>query len=176
MIRLIRSRPDRILHPCLEPKHEDELCQAPADEENLHEPILNEHPNIVPYNVMPTSDGHFILAVGNDSQFRKFCAFAGTPELADDPRFATNALRCENRRVLYDELLPPLTRQKTKDEWIDGLAALVRENGAATAKVHSRLDAIEASLSALSTELRNGQSGSTSPGRSRSRCSSGCSP
>lgn len=86
--------------------------------------IGNEHPNIVPYNVMPTSDGHFILAVGNDSQFRKFCAFAGTPELADDPRFATNALRCENRRVLYDELLPPLTRQKTKDEWIDGLAAL----------------------------------------------------
>jgi hypothetical protein len=50
---------------------------------------------------------------------------------------------------------------------LDGLAALVRENGAATAKVHSRLDAIEASLSALSTELRNGQSGSTSPGRSR---------
>ena len=44
---------------------------------------------------------------------------------------------------------------------LDGLAALVRENGAATAKVHSRLDAIEASLSALSTELRNGQSGST---------------
>ena len=86
--------------------------------------IGNEHPNIVPYNVMPSSDGHFILAVGNDSQFRKFCSFAGAPELADDPRFVTNALRCENRRVLYDELLPPLTRQKTKDEWIDGLAGL----------------------------------------------------
>ena len=44
---------------------------------------------------------------------------------------------------------------------LDGLAALVRENGAATAKVHSRLDAIEASLSALTTELRNGQGGSS---------------
>ena len=86
--------------------------------------IGNEHPNIVPYNVMPTSDGHFILAVGNDGQFRKFCDFAGAPELADDPRFVTNALRCENRRPLYDEILPPLTRQKTKDQWIDGLASL----------------------------------------------------
>ncbi|MEX0921216.1 MAG: CaiB/BaiF CoA-transferase family protein [Rhodovibrionaceae bacterium] len=86
--------------------------------------IGNEHPNIVPYNVLPSSDGHFILAVGNDGQFRKFCTFAGAPELADDPRFVTNALRCANRRPLYDEILPPLTQRKTKDEWIDGLAQI----------------------------------------------------
>ncbi len=86
--------------------------------------IGNEHPNIVPYNVLESSDGHFILAVGNDGQFRKFCTFAGAPELADDPRFVTNALRCANRRVLYDEILPPLTRQKTRDEWIGGLAEI----------------------------------------------------
>ncbi|MHA1600219.1 MAG: CaiB/BaiF CoA transferase family protein, partial [Alphaproteobacteria bacterium] len=53
----------------------------------------NEHPNIVPYKVMPCADGHFILAVGNDAQFRRFCEFAGAPELADDPAYVTNAQR-----------------------------------------------------------------------------------
>jgi len=52
--------------------------------------VGNEHPNIVPYNVMATSDGHVILAVGNDGQFAKFCGFAGEPALAQDPRFITN--------------------------------------------------------------------------------------
>ena len=45
----------------------------------------NEHPNIVPYKTMPATDGYFILAVGNDSQFAKFCAEAGRPELARGP-------------------------------------------------------------------------------------------
>ncbi len=83
----------------------------------------DEHPNIVPYRVVPAADGHLILAVGNDSQFRKFCTFAGVPELADDPRFVTNSLRVENREALY-ALLPEVTRQKTLQEWLDGLAAL----------------------------------------------------
>ena len=61
--------------------------------------VGNEHPNIVPYNVLPSSDGFIILAVGNDSQFQKFCDFAGAPELAKDPRFATNEARVKNRRV-----------------------------------------------------------------------------
>jgi crotonobetainyl-CoA:carnitine CoA-transferase CaiB-like acyl-CoA transferase len=81
----------------------------------------NEHHNIVPYNVMPSSDGYFILAVGNDGQFAKFCAFAGAPELAKDPRFATNEARLKNRKALYD-ILPDVTRRKTRDEWIEGLA------------------------------------------------------
>lgn len=83
----------------------------------------NEHPNIVPYKVLPCADGHFILAVGNDAQFRRFCDFAGAPELADDPAYTTNAQRVRNREALY-ALLPDLTRQKTQQEWIDGLAAL----------------------------------------------------
>ena len=57
------------------------------------ERLGNAHPNIVPYQVFATADGHIVLAIGNDSQFRTFCEFAGAPELADDPRFATNALR-----------------------------------------------------------------------------------
>ena len=85
--------------------------------------VGNEHPNIVPYNVLPSSDGFVILAVGNDSQFQKFCDFAGAPELAKDPRFATNEARVKNRRVMY-ELLPDVTRRKTQSEWIEGLAKL----------------------------------------------------
>jgi len=83
----------------------------------------NEHPNIVPYKVMPCADGHFILAAGNDSQFRKFCSFAGCPELADDPRFTTNAQRSINREALY-ALLPEITAKKKQAEWLDGLAAV----------------------------------------------------
>jgi crotonobetainyl-CoA:carnitine CoA-transferase CaiB-like acyl-CoA transferase len=85
--------------------------------------VGNEHPNIVPYNVLPSSDGFIILAVGNDSQFQKFCEFAGAPELAKDPRFVTNEARVKNRRVMY-ELLPAITRRKTQGEWIEGLARL----------------------------------------------------
>jgi crotonobetainyl-CoA:carnitine CoA-transferase CaiB-like acyl-CoA transferase len=85
--------------------------------------VGNEHPNIVPYNVLPSSDGFIILAVGNDAQFRKFCEFAGAPELAQDARFVTNETRVKNRRAMY-RLLPDLTRNKTQSEWIDGLATL----------------------------------------------------
>lgn len=83
----------------------------------------NEHPNIVPYSVLPCADGHFILAVGNDGQFGKFCTFADVPDLAQDPRFATNTQRLHNREALY-ALLPEITRRKTQAEWVDGLAAI----------------------------------------------------
>jgi len=83
--------------------------------------IGNEHPNIVPYNVMAASDGHVILAAGNDSQFAKFCDFAGVPELGKDPRFVTNEQRVVNRRALY-ALLEPVLRRKTQNEWVEGLA------------------------------------------------------
>jgi crotonobetainyl-CoA:carnitine CoA-transferase CaiB-like acyl-CoA transferase len=83
----------------------------------------SEHPNIVPYKVMPCADGYFILAVGNDGQFARFCGFAGCPELAADARFVTNADRVRNRVALY-EILPEITRRKTQKAWVDGLAEL----------------------------------------------------
>jgi crotonobetainyl-CoA:carnitine CoA-transferase CaiB-like acyl-CoA transferase len=83
----------------------------------------NEHPNIVPYKTLPCSDGYFILAVGNDRQFQRFCDLAGAPELPRDARFATNSDRVRNRAALY-ALLPEITRRKTAREWLDGLAAL----------------------------------------------------
>lgn len=68
----------------------------------------NAHPNIAPYEVLQVSDGHFILAVGNDSQFARFCAVIGHPELADDPAFATNAARVANRHALRGHTVPAL--------------------------------------------------------------------
>lgn len=82
-----------------------------------------EHPNIVPYQTFASADGYVILAVGNDSQFQKWCAFAGAPELAADPRFATNSLRVRHRRELY-ALMPGHMRAKTTREWVEGLAGL----------------------------------------------------
>jgi crotonobetainyl-CoA:carnitine CoA-transferase CaiB-like acyl-CoA transferase len=64
----------------------------------------NAHPNIVPYQVLPTADRPIVLAVGNDEQFRKFCAVAGAPSLASDARYATNAGRVDHREALTAEL------------------------------------------------------------------------
>ena len=60
----------------------------------------NAHPNIAPYAAFPTADGWFILAVGNDGQFRRFCAIVGLDALGEDPRFATNPARVANRAEL----------------------------------------------------------------------------
>ena len=73
----------------------------------------NAHPNIAPYQVFPTSDGHFILAVGNDSQFKRFCSLIGLPALSADTRFATNAARLENRQALT-LLIEAETAKRTK--------------------------------------------------------------
>lgn len=85
--------------------------------------IGNAHQNIVPYHVFPCSDGHVILAVGNDAQFAKFCAVAGRPEWATDPRFAKNADRVRNRDVLVP-LIGDAMRTKTQKAWLDALEPL----------------------------------------------------
>ncbi len=60
----------------------------------------NAHPNLVPYEALPVEDGHVIVAVGNDRQFRAFAALLGLEALADNAMFATNAGRVENREML----------------------------------------------------------------------------
>ncbi len=62
----------------------------------------NQHPNIVPYQVFEVADGHIIVAVGNDSQFARFCGIIGAAELARDPRFTTNQQRLANREALLE--------------------------------------------------------------------------
>ncbi|MBR2687548.1 MAG: CoA transferase [Aquamicrobium sp.] len=82
----------------------------------------NAHPNIAPYEVLPVSDGHFILAVGNDSQFGKFCAVAGLDGLPTDPDFATNAARVANRVRLREYMLAALVKF-TRDDLLARLEA-----------------------------------------------------
>ncbi|WP_171236505.1 CaiB/BaiF CoA-transferase family protein [Ruegeria sp. HKCCA6837] len=83
----------------------------------------NGHPNIVPYDVYETADGHVILAVGNDGQFRKLCSFIERAELADDPRFATNPARLENRDAL-NAVLRPAVKTLSTQAVISGLEAV----------------------------------------------------
>jgi crotonobetainyl-CoA:carnitine CoA-transferase CaiB-like acyl-CoA transferase len=80
----------------------------------------NAHPNIVPYQVFPVSDGHVIVAVGNDGQFARFVAVLGQPELAQDERFKTNAGRVGNRTELVP-LLTALTLRTTRDSLLAAL-------------------------------------------------------
>jgi formyl-CoA transferase len=79
----------------------------------------NAHQNIVPYQVFACADGHVILAVGNDGQFRKFCQVANT-RWADDERFVTNAARVRNRDALVP-LVAEVMRMRTQRAWIDAL-------------------------------------------------------
>ena len=82
----------------------------------------NAHQNIVPYQVFEVADGHLILAVGNDSQFAKFCEVAGAGELASDPRFMRNEGRVRHRDTLVP-LLATLMTQRTKRDWLSALEA-----------------------------------------------------
>jgi crotonobetainyl-CoA:carnitine CoA-transferase CaiB-like acyl-CoA transferase len=68
----------------------------------------NAHMNIAPYEVLPVRDGHIILAVGNDGQFRSFCGVVGLKHLADDPDFATNPARVANRARLRETIVATL--------------------------------------------------------------------
>jgi len=76
----------------------------------------------VPYNVFETSDGHVIVAVGNDSQFERFCAFLEVDELPKDPRFTTNPRRIENRDALMQAIVP-LIQKHTSKSVVTGLEA-----------------------------------------------------
>ena len=81
--------------------------------------IGNAHPNIAPYQVFAVADGHVIVAVGNDAQFRRLCALLG---LAEEARFATNADRVRNRAAL-DALLIPIVALRRRDEFLAALAS-----------------------------------------------------
>lgn len=84
-----------------------------------HSPVRlgNAHPNIVPYQDFPTSDGNMILAIGNESQFAKFALLCAHPEWASDERFATNAARVENRVALI-AAIKRVTVTRTTAEWV----------------------------------------------------------
>jgi crotonobetainyl-CoA:carnitine CoA-transferase CaiB-like acyl-CoA transferase len=80
----------------------------------------NAHPNIVPYQVFAASDGHFIVAVGNETQYARLCEVLGRPDLASDQRFATNAARVNNRDEIV-AILQSVFETHTMREWLDAL-------------------------------------------------------
>jgi crotonobetainyl-CoA:carnitine CoA-transferase CaiB-like acyl-CoA transferase len=81
----------------------------------------NRHPSIAPYETLRAADGTFVIAVGNDGQFRTTCDVLGKPALADDERFATNAGRVTNRDALV-EALEGLLASDTLETWVERLA------------------------------------------------------
>ncbi|MFK5978219.1 MAG: CaiB/BaiF CoA-transferase family protein [Rhizobiaceae bacterium] len=82
----------------------------------------NGHPNIVPYQIFEMADGHAVVAVGNDAQFKRFCDLIGQSALADDPDYTTNAARLENRVNLI-AILTKILCKLVRDWLIDGMEA-----------------------------------------------------
>jgi crotonobetainyl-CoA:carnitine CoA-transferase CaiB-like acyl-CoA transferase len=82
----------------------------------------NAHPNVAPYAVFPVSDGWFILAVGNDSQFKSACDVLGLTAERDDPRYASNGARIANREPLT-AAISAATSRWTRDALLAALEA-----------------------------------------------------
>lgn len=80
----------------------------------------NQHPNIVPYQVMPTSDGFIVLSIGNDPTFERFCKLANEENLLEDERFKTNASRVSNREYVT-EVLNNVTKKRDSKTWLKEL-------------------------------------------------------
>jgi len=80
----------------------------------------NAHPNIVPYQVFAASDGHLIVAVGNESQYARLCEIVGRPDLVSDARFATNSSRVQHRDELT-AILNGIFATRQESQWLGAL-------------------------------------------------------
>jgi crotonobetainyl-CoA:carnitine CoA-transferase CaiB-like acyl-CoA transferase len=86
-------------------------------------PVGNHHPLTSPMGVYRTRDGHLNLAVGSEVMWRRFCEAVGRPELAEDPRFATNQLRIDNRPALNALIEGDVLAAGSTAEWVERLNA-----------------------------------------------------
>lgn len=98
----------------------------------------NAHPNIVPYQVLATADGHLIIACGNDGQFARLCDVLGLDGLADDPDYATNPARVRHRDGLCARI-EDATRTWSRDDLFAALDGV----GVPAAPINSVADALE---------------------------------
>lgn len=80
----------------------------------------NAHATIVPYQSFKTQDGHVVIAIGNNGQFEKFCAFLGQASWAEDPLFSTNAARVKNRERLVP-MIGDIVAKKPTEHWVNAL-------------------------------------------------------
>lgn len=83
-------------------------------------PIGARHPSIAPFGMFKASDGYIAIAAGNDALFRALCLTIGAPQMADDPRYASNQLRVENVAALTDEM-DAILKDGDKDRWFHAL-------------------------------------------------------
>ncbi len=113
----------------------------------------NAHPNIVPYESFATADGDLVVAVGSERQWPRFCAALGMPELAGDPRFATNGDRVDRRAELRPILAERLARRSTAD-WVAILDDAGIPNGA-IADVAAAFTSPEARALAMTVEVEH---------------------
>ncbi|MFN9726147.1 CaiB/BaiF CoA transferase family protein [Acidovorax sp.] len=98
----------------------------------------NSHPSLVPYQEFPTQDGNMLLAIGNDGQFQRFCAAAGQPQWAADPRYATNTLRVQHRSDLISAM-QTVTRTRTTAQWV----ALLQDRAVPCGPINSMAQAFD---------------------------------
>ena len=103
----------------------------------------NAHPNIVPYQTFPAQDGWVAVAAPNDGLYRSLCLAIERPELADDPRFASNRDRVEHRDELTG-LLSERFAERPADEWVDALQAA----GVPVGKIRGVLEALQTAADA----------------------------
>jgi crotonobetainyl-CoA:carnitine CoA-transferase CaiB-like acyl-CoA transferase len=103
----------------------------------------NAHPNIVPYQTFPARDGWLAVAAPNDGLYRAMCRAIERPDLADDPRFASNRDRVEHREELV-EALSERFAERAADEWVQALDAA----GVPVGKIRGALDAFDAAAGA----------------------------
>ena len=108
----------------------------------------NQHPNIVPYQVFEMSDGHAVVAVGNDAQFGRFCELIERTDLATNPDYATNAARLVNRDALI-EILTQRLHTKSRDWLISGM----EDNGIPGGPIN-RLDDVFASDQVAARDMK----------------------
>ena len=83
----------------------------------------NAHPSLFPYEPLPAADGDIIIVAANNGQYKSLCDVLGTPELVEDERFLTPALRNRNRELLRPLLVAALSK-KTKQQWFEELSAV----------------------------------------------------
>jgi CoA:oxalate CoA-transferase len=101
-------------------------------------PIGTRHPSMAPFDVFAAQDGRFVIAVGSDAMFRKLCLLLELPALAEDARFAGNALRCEHQAELKAALEARM-RDSPRAHWL----GLLTDNGIAAGEYNSVADIVE---------------------------------
>ena len=87
---------------------------------DIPRPLGRRHPAITPFEVFESADGYVVIAIGNNELWRKFCEHANHPELIDNERFHTNALRTENHESLFP-ILAEIMCHRTTDAWVEAL-------------------------------------------------------